>query len=91
MLPYVGEPYRIDDWLKYDGRLRGMPLLDVAALRALAAQHPDALVLVLGSCPEPDPTGICAPLTYGSDGPRDGVAPRLVPAATLAAALPTGS
>lgn len=91
VVSYVAEPYRIDDWLKYDSTLRGQPLLDAAALRALAARAPDTPVLVLGSCASPDPTGICERLTYGAGGPRDGVAPRVVSAATLAAALPAGS
>lgn len=61
-LPYVGEPYRADDWLRYRGGPAGVPLQSTAELEQLAADHPDHVVLVLGSCAVPDPTEICGVL-----------------------------
>jgi hypothetical protein len=76
-LPYVSEPYRADDWLRYAHLPPGTPLLSRDQLETLARDHPDHLVLVLGECASPDPTGICDRL--------DRLAPhdRLVPAAEL--------
>lgn len=85
-LPYVGEPYRPDDWLRYRGGPPGRPLLGPDDLLTLARDHPDFVVLVLGSCASPDPTAICRGLT--STGRRDGDGPpRIVRADTLAARL----
>lgn len=61
-LPYVAEPYRIDDWLRYSEGPPGRPLTSEAELRELAREHPDHVVLVLGTCEEPDPTDLCTPL-----------------------------
>jgi 4-amino-4-deoxy-L-arabinose transferase-like glycosyltransferase len=86
-LPYLAEPHRPDDWLRYNDLPLGAPLLDAEALRTLARDHPDDIVLVLGTCASPDPTGICETLTFaGTDDTS--VPPRLVRAADLAAALP---
>jgi hypothetical protein len=88
-LPYVAEPYRADDWLRYNRLPAGDPILDADELRRLAADHPDHLVLLLGSCAEPDPTGICSTLTFGDDPAAEMVPPRLETAAALAARLPS--
>jgi 4-amino-4-deoxy-L-arabinose transferase-like glycosyltransferase len=85
-LPYLAEPHRPDDWLRYNGLPIGAPLLDEEALRALARDHPDHRVLVLGSCASPDPTEVCERLTF-PDGDRTTVPPRIETAADLAAAL----
>lgn len=87
-LPYVAEPYRADDWLRYNRLPAGDPLLDADELRTLARDHPDHLVLLLGTCARPDPTGICRPLTFGADPTAETVPPRLETAAALAARLP---
>ena len=86
-LPYLAEPHRPDDWLRYNELPLGAPLLDEDALRTLARDHPDHLVLVLGTCAAPDPTAICEQLTFaGTD--ETSVPPRLVRASELAAQLP---
>jgi hypothetical protein len=84
-LTYVAEPYRIDDWIRYRGGPKVRPLQSADDLRALAAAHPDDKVLLLGSCAEPDPTTICAPLNE-----RSADAPRITTASELAALLPAG-
>ena len=87
-LPYLAEPYRPDDWLRYRGGPLGRPLLHRSDLETLARDHPDFLVLVLGTCASPDPTGICEQLTFRGTPPgTDTVKPRMEPAATLAAEL----
>jgi hypothetical protein len=86
-LPYVAEPYRPDFWLLYHDLPPGEPIQSAEQLRSLAAERPDDLALVLGSCAEPDPTGICTTLTFGNGGGGGSVEPRLVPLGELAAAL----
>jgi hypothetical protein len=76
-LPYVSEPYRADDWLRYHHLPAGTPILSRAQLETLARDHPDHLVLVLGKCASGDPTGICEVLYR--EAPHD----RLVPASEL--------
>lgn len=86
-LPYLAEPHRPDDWLTYNDLPTGAPLLDEQALRDLAREHPDHVVLVLGTCASPDPTVICEQLTFG-DGDETSVPPRITTAGELASALP---
>lgn len=85
-LPYLAEPHRPDDWLRYNDLPDGAPLLDADQLRELARDHPDHVVLVLGTCLSPDPTAICEQLTFG-DGEDGPVPPRLTTAGELAAQL----
>jgi len=84
-IPYVAEPNRIDDWLRYRGGAQGRPLLNRGELRELATSHPDFKVLILGSCAAPDTTGICEEATYGRAGGvhTDVVTPRFETAADL--------
>ena len=89
-LTYVAEPNRIDDWIRYRGAPAVRPLLSADELRALARDHPEDTVLVLGTCARPDPTGICVQLT-GSSSNDEAVPPRLVTAAELARQLDGGS
>jgi hypothetical protein len=77
-IPYVAEPYRIDDWLRYRGGPPGHPLFNADDLRTLAAAHPDVLVLVLGTCASPDPAGICDRLARPPSHPRFARADALV-------------
>jgi hypothetical protein len=86
-IPYVAEPYRIDDWVRYNRLPSPVPLLDRAQLERLAAERPDDRVLVLGTCLSPDPTGICVPLTFGDRPDVDAVPPRFVAASELTAEL----
>jgi hypothetical protein len=82
-IPYVAEPFRIDDWLRYDGDLPGHPVMSADELRQLARDHPDDVVFVIGGCADPDPTGICNGLfEAGHDQARASTA------AALAAQLP---
>jgi hypothetical protein len=86
-IPYLAEPFRADDWLRYRGGPPGRPLRSAEDLRVLAAEHPAHQVLVLGSCAVPDPTGICERVTLGPTGISPGagtVAPRFETAAVLA-------
>jgi 4-amino-4-deoxy-L-arabinose transferase-like glycosyltransferase len=80
-IDYVGEPFRLDDWLRYRGGPSGDPIESEAALRELAAAHPDWKVVVLGACADPDPTGVCDRLQH-PDG-----AVRIEPARQLVAEL----
>jgi hypothetical protein len=89
-IPYLAEPFRIDDWLRYRGGPPGRPLLDADELHALAREHPDFQVLVLGSCASPDPTKICERLTFGAAGPAASPPPRFENAATLEKQLNDG-
>jgi 4-amino-4-deoxy-L-arabinose transferase-like glycosyltransferase len=82
-LPYLGEAHRADDWLKYNRLPAGDPIQSSEELRQLAHEHPTHLVLVLGSCAEPDPTQICGQLQR-----TDPRGPRMVPADELLAAAP---
>lgn len=82
-LPYVAEPYRIDDWARYRGSPEVRPVLDAEQLRALARDHPDHQVLVLGTCDQPDPTGVCEIVTFGPGTHPASVAPALVRADDL--------
>jgi hypothetical protein len=86
-LPYLAEPYRADDWLRYRGGPAGRPLLSADDLRGLARDHPDFVVLVLGSCATPDPTGICRQLTFGVGSTAAIASPRMERAAALAARI----
>jgi hypothetical protein len=86
-VPYLAEPYRPDDWLRYRGAPLGRPLLHPDDLRTLARDHPDFLVLLLGTCASPDPTGLCQQLTFPAGSPADTVAPRMESAGALAARL----
>jgi hypothetical protein len=90
-IPYVAEPYRMDDWLRYRRGPPGAPLRDTAELAALARARPDTVVVVLGMCPERDPTDICTRLTFGTEGPDhpERVPTRLATAAELVALLPS--
>ena len=83
-LPYISEPFRADDWLRYHGLPRGVPLQSRQDLETLAREHPDHLVLVLGECASPDPTGLCDLATKLPGGAQP---PVLVPAGTLAPLL----
>ncbi len=87
-IPYLAEPYRMDDWLRYRGGPPGQPILHEEDLRALATEHPETVVVLLGSCASPDPTGVCELLTFGP-GPEHPttVAPRADTAGNLIAAL----
>jgi hypothetical protein len=88
-IPYVGEPYRLDDWLRYRRGPPGQPLRDADQLRALARDRPDDLVVIVGDCADPDPTAICVPLTYGPGAEPSGRLPtRLATAREVAAGLP---
>jgi hypothetical protein len=84
-IPYIAEPYRIDDWLRYRGGPQGRPLLNAGELHELARTHPDFKVFVLGSCASPDPTAICEAVTFHGLGALrpDSVAPRFETAASL--------
>lgn len=87
-LPYIAEPYRVDDWLRYRGGPSGRPLMNADDLRSLARDHPDYRVLVLGSCASPDVTGICNVLTFGLAATDTPVPPRFESAKVLADRLP---
>lgn len=90
-LPYIGQPYRPDAWITYNTGRSAVPLTSPDELRALAADHPDDLVLVLGQCDTSDPSfAFCASLTapeipHLADASSP---PRLVTAAELAGQLP---
>jgi hypothetical protein len=87
-IPYVAEPFRMDDWLRYRRGPPGQPLTSRAELADLARDRPDTVVVVLGSCQHPDPTGICDELTFGAGADRpERVPTRLATAADLAAEL----
>jgi hypothetical protein len=83
-LPYISEPFRADDWLRYHDLPKGDPLRSREDLQTLAREHPDHLVLVLGECAEPDPTGLCQ---LATELPGGGRPPALVPAGELAPLL----
>ncbi len=91
-IPYLAEPYRMDDWLRYRGGPAGEPITNEEQLRRLATERPDTVVVLLGSCAEPDATGVCERLTFGSSpGSPATVAPRAETAAALVATLDQGA
>jgi hypothetical protein len=86
-LPFVSEPNRADDWLRYNQLPAGNTLASADQLTTLAREHPDHLVLVLGECASPDPTGICDHLVAAQQAAGH-PAPTLVRAGDLATQLP---
>jgi hypothetical protein len=81
-LPYVGQPYRPDAWITYNTGRTPVAVTSADQLRALAADQPEALVLMLGSCDAGDPS-----FDFCESVGGQGSAPQLVTATELVGRL----
>ena len=70
--PYVGPAYRPDAWLRYYTGLAPRQLATTDDLRALAAEEPDTVVVVLGWCQRPDAGLALCREVVGPDAATDG-------------------
>ena len=89
-LAYVGQPYRPDAWIEYNTGRPPVAVTSADQLRTLAAEHPNDLVLLLGSCDQTDPSFDFCASVLAPDIPHLALAPgppRLVPTTELVARL----
>jgi len=79
VVPYVGQVYRPDAWIRYYTGRPPQQLTSTAMLDELARDRPDDLTVVLGWCDEADPSvAFCREVVGPTDGaPRPRVGPAL--------------
>ncbi len=87
-LTYVGEEYRADPYVTYYTGRSARFLTSADDLAALAGEHPEEPVLLLGVCNDANPShAFCTTATGRARAGDERVAPRVVTAAELQAEL----
>jgi hypothetical protein len=81
VVPYVGQAYRPDAWIRYYTRLAARPIGYREMLDELARDRPDDLTVVLGWCDGAEPSLVCHEVVGSTEGPPR---PRVAPAREIA-------